>query len=648
LTPLRAALRKEICAFAKAPIIAAISIASLFLTAGCGGGGAHAPTTVTIGGSVSGLIGTVVLQNNAGDNLSVAANGRFTFPTPLKKGDTYAVTILTQPPGPSCVVSNGSGTAIADVTSVSVTCTTDPATVFLPLTAAPNGLFVITSKSIADSPIQITAGNITSLGLVRRYTLSSSGTLSNDSAPESLVYTTVSPAGSGHVWLLDLSGSSTLVPRQLGSLTIPYSTTGTIGGVPIPRPYCAINTILKNLTDPSSAFLVLALPGEGTDCRDVAHAQWFLIHSQDSPDTAPLNLPYISTSTQGDTPPIYTPILPLYRPNGALVGLVTMDKSSNLNFYPDETFTNPVRLLANVQAFWAEQAPPPLSSRANVSTEPGYSYLVVQTPTSAGSVAASVYRVDYSGTISPDLYDAQFPYLDDAVVDSGNVYFVDSTLTLQGWLAFVVQIPSGGGAARILYTPATPAASPGVLIGLSGTHLVFRNATDTPLATSVETLPVGAPATPTTIANYNEIASLFLAGGDIFVSLPHSTRILDDAGTELQPDLADSAFFSILNSLGAPVLQVRNITAVGGSQVYALDPSQPGAPTAVLLKSTNGAPFSLPSYENSAGLTPMTANIGVGETALVSEGPRIGLVYDLAKDVIATVSIPNADVQFIN
>jgi hypothetical protein len=44
----------------------------------------------------------------------------------------------------------------------------------------------------------------------------------------------------------------------------------------------------------------------------------------------------------------------------------------------------------------------------------------------------------------------------------------------------------------------------------------------------------------------------------------------------------------------------------------------------------------------------MTANIGVGETALVSEGPRIGLVYDLAKDVIATVSIPNADVQFIN
>ena len=527
---------------------------------------------------------------------------------------------------------------------MSVTCTTDPATVFLPLTAAPNGLFVITSKSIADSPIQITAGDITSLGLVRRYTLGSSGTLSYDSAPESLVYTTVSPAGSGHVWLLDLSGSSALVPRQLGSLTIPYSTTGTIGGVPIPTPYCAINTILKNLTDPNSAFLVLALPGEGTDCRDVAHAQWFLIHSQDSPDTVPLILPNISTSTQGDTPPIYTPILPLYRPDGALGGLVTMDKSSNLNFYPDETFTNPVQLLANVQAFWAEQAPPPLSSRTNVSTEPGYSYLVVQTPSSAGSVAASVYRVDYSGTISPDLYDAQFSNLDDAVVDSGNVYFVDSTLTPQGWLPFVVEIPSGGGAAQILYLPATPAASPGLLIGLSGTHLVFRNATDTAL--SVETLPVGAPATPTTIANYNETGDLFLAAGDIFISLPHSTRILDDAGTELQTDLADSAFFSNLNSLGAPVLQVRNITAVGGSQVYALDLSQPGAPIAVLLKATNGAAFSLPSYANSAGLTPITANVGVGETALDPEGPRIGLVYDLAKDVIVTVSIPG-DVQFI-
>lgn len=626
-------------------IIAAISIGSFVLAAGCGGGGR---SNVKIGGSISGLVGTVILQDNAGDNLTVSANGTFEFSTPINKGDAYTVTVLRQPPGPSCVVSNGSGMASADVNNVSVTCTTDPATMFLPLTAnagaasAYNGLFVITSKALADAPIQITAENIGSLGMVRRYTLNSSGTLSNGGTPDSLIYTTVNPTSSGRVWLLSLSGSSTLVPRQLGSLTIPYSTNGSIGGVPIPAPYCASETILKNLTDPSSAFLLLELPGEGTNCANRASIKWLLIHSQDAPDTAPLNVTELSSSTFAD--PGYTPVLPLYRPDGVLTGLVALDNSANLNFYSDETFTNPVRLLANVNGFQAKQASP-LSYRANVSAEPGYSYLFVQTLASAASSAKSVYRVDYSGTISADLYDSRTMFLG-GVVDSGNLYFTDSTSTPQGLITSVGQIPSGG-AAQILYAPATPAASPGDLQGVSGAYLVFRKVTDNPVATSFATLPVGTPATPTTIASYSDIADLLLAGGRLFVTLRNltQTQILDDVGSVLQPELAGSAFFSLFNSPGDPVLQVRNTPDVG--EVYALDPSQPGAPTAALLKSTDGAPFNLPSYANSTGLVPITANVGVGETAVSSGTPRMGLVYDLAKGVMTTVSIPNADVQFV-
>ena len=37
--------------------------------------------TYTVGGTVSGLSGTVVLQDNGGDDLSVTANGSFTFAT---------------------------------------------------------------------------------------------------------------------------------------------------------------------------------------------------------------------------------------------------------------------------------------------------------------------------------------------------------------------------------------------------------------------------------------------------------------------------------------------------------------------------------------------------------------------------------------
>jgi len=84
------------------------------------------PTTYTIGGTVSGLSGSgLVLQNNGGNNLSVTGNGSFTFTTPVSSGGAYAVTVLTQPSSPlqNCVVTNGSGAASANVTSVQVACT---------------------------------------------------------------------------------------------------------------------------------------------------------------------------------------------------------------------------------------------------------------------------------------------------------------------------------------------------------------------------------------------------------------------------------------------------------------------------------------------------------------------------------------------
>ncbi|RLA00547.1 MAG: hypothetical protein DRQ47_09335, partial [Gammaproteobacteria bacterium] len=43
------------------------------------------PTTYTVGGSVSGLTGTgLVIQNNGGDDISLDANGDFTFATALE------------------------------------------------------------------------------------------------------------------------------------------------------------------------------------------------------------------------------------------------------------------------------------------------------------------------------------------------------------------------------------------------------------------------------------------------------------------------------------------------------------------------------------------------------------------------------------
>jgi hypothetical protein len=85
--------------------------------------------TYSVGGNISGLEAgnTVTLQNNAGDDLAVNADGSFTFATELNDGANYAVSVLTQPSAPDqvCSVTNGSGTISgADVTDVDVSCVT--------------------------------------------------------------------------------------------------------------------------------------------------------------------------------------------------------------------------------------------------------------------------------------------------------------------------------------------------------------------------------------------------------------------------------------------------------------------------------------------------------------------------------------------
>ncbi len=79
--------------------------------------------TFTVGGSVTGLTGTLVLQNSGADDLTVTADGAFTFATKVPSGLAYAVTVKTAPTGYDCQVSAGSGTvAAANVTSVTVAC----------------------------------------------------------------------------------------------------------------------------------------------------------------------------------------------------------------------------------------------------------------------------------------------------------------------------------------------------------------------------------------------------------------------------------------------------------------------------------------------------------------------------------------------
>jgi hypothetical protein len=89
--------------------------------------------TYTISGAISNLNGTVVLQNNGGDNLTLLRtagggntyNGAFSFQNRVSDGGGYSVTVATQPTDApqTCIVSNGTGTVNgSNVTTVSVSC----------------------------------------------------------------------------------------------------------------------------------------------------------------------------------------------------------------------------------------------------------------------------------------------------------------------------------------------------------------------------------------------------------------------------------------------------------------------------------------------------------------------------------------------
>lgn len=106
--------------FALKGLIASGVLAGLVACGGGGGGGGGA--TYTVGGTLAGSVGPVVLRLNGAGDLSMNAPGSFTFPAGLAIGESYAVTAEG---AQNCNVANGSGTMGAtNITNVTITCTT--------------------------------------------------------------------------------------------------------------------------------------------------------------------------------------------------------------------------------------------------------------------------------------------------------------------------------------------------------------------------------------------------------------------------------------------------------------------------------------------------------------------------------------------
>jgi hypothetical protein len=81
----------------------------------------------TISVAVTGLTGTLVMQDNVGDNLTFTTNTTQTFATSYASGSTYTVSVKTQPAGQTCTLSsNASGTITSNITVTATCATTNP------------------------------------------------------------------------------------------------------------------------------------------------------------------------------------------------------------------------------------------------------------------------------------------------------------------------------------------------------------------------------------------------------------------------------------------------------------------------------------------------------------------------------------------
>jgi hypothetical protein len=307
-------------------------------------------------------------------------------------------------------------------------------------------------------------------------------------------------------------------------------------------------------------------------------------------------------------------------------------------------------LLTNVGSFTPEQEPHagPISS---LSIDPTYSFLLVR-PAGNAAQSPGVYRVDSSGSMSAHLYDLS---ANGTVVESGNLYFANLTSTASESVGRIL----ADGTVQILSNISQAAGTPPMLSGLSGERLLFYQTTSTMSSTQtvIQTLPTDTPGPLQTIASYTNFLSVSAVNGDLLVSLADvtnlqadqvdfSTQIIDIAGNIVQPTMQSSNFLSD----GVPVLQVKNITEsgnLGGGEVFRLDLTQPSSPAPVAVNTAAGTPFTLPAGTNNVFFVRITPTISAADNVSTTTSAGPALVYDVTKQVIVPVSLPNQNVMFV-
>jgi hypothetical protein len=639
-------------------------VATVLLLSACGGGGGDdggAPpvpvATYSIGGTINGLAGSVTLQNNGGDNLTLNANGAFSFTTRVSAGGAYAVTVSSQPLGPDCAVTSGSGSATGNVSGVTVTCTVNPATRYVVLRANPpgstdsTGLYVMSNKLVDRTPLRILTGNTDSIALLAEHTLDGGGTVTG-ARPGALVYRTLGLSGGDNLWSLDLAGSSNLVPRQIGNLLLGFG-----AGISVSQPeLCNHKTILRNLRDPDSAMHVLTLSenpavGCGSQLGGTIGTRRVVVLAADSATTAPRTI----TVSQGNMEPVYLA-------NGMLSGILVVNiQTQTLEFFRDETFTNPTAVLNDVTDFMTV---PNAQNQSHVWSDRGGKQTHAVLQVSDGS-SSNLYRVSNAGTAQ--LLSDTSAAMDYPTLFGDDIFLYNRDLLVDPALISVVRVPvEGAGGPQTLWSYPQDTNCQGFFVhAVMGSRLVMvRNCFGPAPAgntAQIATLSRDTPGTPIVWASYSGlIYDMGVAQDHVLVNLwnlvsgsssppafHYSTEIRSSTGAVAQAR-APGGFVPALSSPNGALIQIGGVTGsgFGNGALHQLTLGAPNPPSQTRLTNVDGSAYSLPAGTVDVSLISLDQNIAYGSIWNL-DGARTDIAVDLQRGIVARPSVPGAELQVV-
>lgn len=131
-------------------------------------GGRDDSASHAVGGTVTGLAAgdSIVLENNAAGDITVSANGVFTFGS-LPAGSAYAVTVKTAPTtNKYCGVHDSAGTVGSADVAITVTCAATPTVEGAYDDRGQTGL--VAGSTLIGNKVTLTASSITAFGSIGR------------------------------------------------------------------------------------------------------------------------------------------------------------------------------------------------------------------------------------------------------------------------------------------------------------------------------------------------------------------------------------------------------------------------------------------------------------------------------------------------